>query len=92
MKQCLKVTLHCGKEGDFLTKFLKTCAQKSDVEGVAQRADTNQVVMHVCGKSDGIDTFVDAIHESSTKYNLTDIMLEPFFKTRDYRGVFRVIE
>ena len=92
MKRCVKMLLNCGKQKDFLSSYVKEHAQANNLEGVAQRADTTQIAISVCGKSEAVDVFIDAIHEASAKYQLTDITLEPFFKMRDYRGVFRVIE
>ena len=39
-----------------------------------------------------VDEFLDVLHNSSGKYIPKDVVVEPFIKERDYRGIFRIIE
>lgn len=92
MKVCVKITFFIGSEKDFLRLYVLRSAKKNEVEGVAQTIENNRIMMIACGKKRDVDSFVDEIHEVSSKYKLDDISLEPYLKTKDYRGIFRVLE
>ena len=92
MSICLRITVSVGVQKGFLRSFLQKEALKFDVEGVAQFVDSDKVQIIACGKKETVDEFVDAVHQGSRKYKLDNIELEPFLKTKDYRGIFRIIE
>jgi len=91
MNQCLMITLTVGISKGFLDNFIKKYARGLALEGVAHLISNKNVRMVVCGESDNVDKFIDLLYEKSTKYDLDDIMVESFFKEKDYRGVFRVV-
>jgi len=92
MKLCIKMTFVVGTQKEFLRSYVLKHATKLEVEGTAQLADANMVHIIACGRKDNVDDFIDVIHQGSGKYAFDQIELQPFVKTRDYRGVFRVIE
>ncbi len=91
MKQCLKITVFIKATDDFLQDFLRKQATNLGLEGTAQPAD-DRINIIACGNKDNIDLFLDALHKGTPKLKPDFIELEPFFKEKDYRGVFRIIE
>ena len=90
MNQCLKITLFVGAVkglGDFVQKH----AKKLELEGVVQLISDDHVKIIVCGLKENMDEFVDTLYKGSDKYKLDNIEMEPYFKEKGYRGVFRVI-
>lgn len=66
-------------------------AKKLGIEGTAQII-SGQIHIVVCGTKEKIDQFLDVVHAGISKLSPTHVEIEPFLKTRDYRGVFRIIE
>jgi len=91
MNQCVKITLFVGVLKGFLGDFVQKNAMKLGLEGVVKLVSDDQVKIVVCGSRDDVDVFVDTLYKGSKKYQLDNIEMEPFFKARSYRGVFRVI-
>lgn len=91
MKQCLKITIFIKPSEDFLHDFIRKHATKYALEGTAQGAD-DRVNIIACGEKENMDIFLDILHKGTAKHKPESIELEPFFKEKDYRGVFRVIE
>ena len=92
MSLCLRIRFSVGSRNGFLRNFVLKEAKRFDLEGTARFLGDEGVLVIVCGDRDGVDSFVDAIHEKSGKYEIDNIELEPFLKSRDYRSAFRVIE
>lgn len=92
MKQCLKITISIAVLGDFLHEFVRKHASKLGLEGTAQAMEGNKARIVVCGDSEVIDNFIDLLHKGTAKQKPDEVELEPFFKDKDFRGVFRVIE
>lgn len=91
MKQCLKITVFIKPSEEFLHDFVRKYATKFELEGTAQGVG-EKVELIACGEKEKIDLFLDVLHKGTAKYKPETIELEPFFKEKDYRGVFRVIE
>jgi len=91
MDQNLMITLIVGKAKDFLDEFVKKYANKYGLEGSARLVSANQVKLVICGDSDKVDDFIDHLYKNFEKYEIEDISVEPYFRERDYRGIFRVI-
>ncbi len=91
-KQCLQISFFVKLTKNFMKDVVQENAVKFDLEGTAQVVSENEVKIVACGKKDLMDKFIDALHTFSKKYDIENIELEPFIKTKDYRGVFRVIE
>ncbi|HEV2601097.1 MAG TPA: acylphosphatase [Candidatus Babeliales bacterium] len=92
MNKCLKITFSGDIAPEDLRTFIQKHAHDLSLEGTVQLAQENQYRIFVCGAKDAVDTFVDILHKGSAKIMLEDIEIEPFVRTKDYRGVFRVIE
>ena len=92
MRLCLRISFSIGLRDGFLRNFVQKEAKKCGLEGTAQFLEGEKVLVVVCGERASVHSFVDAIHEKSSKYKLNDIELEPFLKRRDYRRAFRVLE
>ncbi len=92
MVLCVRITFSIGAQKGFLRNFVLKHANKLELEGVAQFLESDKVQIIACGKKDIVDNFVDLIHSGTNKYKLDTIELEPFIKSKDYRGIFRVIE
>jgi acylphosphatase len=92
MYKCLKIFLVGSFPPDFLRIFVQKQAKQCEVEGVAQVMPGNKVCIIVCGKKEKVDVFLDLVHAKSIAHGVEDVEIEPFVKSKDYRGVFRVIE
>ena len=90
--QCLKISFNVDAKKDFLEKFVQKNARQCHIEGIVQKLNGDSVVIYACAEPDNMDEFIDLLYEGSSKHKLTQIEIEPFFKDRDYRGVFRIIE
>lgn len=92
MKKCLKIAVgHRGSDG-FVQEIHKK-GSKLGVEGTIQVVPGDkEVSIVVCGLKDQVDQFVDHMHKHAAQEGIVDIAIEPFVKTKDYRGAFRIIE
>ena len=92
MKKCLKIAFSSAGSDSFLQDMQKKGA-KLGLEGTIQNVPgENEVRIIVCGLKEYVDKFVDVIHKDAAQLGVSDINIEPFIKTKDYRGAFRIIE
>ena len=91
LSQCLKISFSGTLPKNFLEEVISKHAKKLDIEGTAQVVAGN-VHLIICGPKDRVDMFLDAMHKGLAKAASTHLEIEPFLKTKDYRGVFRIIE
>lgn len=91
MTQCLRIVLTGSAHSDLIYNVIQKNAKQYDLEGTVQVAADHLVIV-VCGSKDHLDNYVDSLHKHTLKYSIENIEIEPFFKDKDYRGVFRVIE
>jgi acylphosphatase len=91
MKKCLKITLKVPQKKEALFGALAKHAQSLSVEGTVQ-SGSDLVRVIACGIKDRVDDFVDVIHREAAKVSAEDVVIEPYLKDKDYRGVFRIIE
>ena len=92
MSLCLRITFRADVKEGFLRTFVLKHAKKCGVEGTARFIEDGKILVIVCGSKENVDDFVDELHAGAIKHNIDDVQLEPFLKSRDYRGAFRVIE
>lgn len=93
MKKCLKIVLRELKSPEGLIQDIQKKGTKLILEGTIQYiASERELRIIVCGIKDAVDALVDAIHKQSALLNLSAPDIEPFVKTKDYRGAFRIIE
>lgn len=92
MKKCLKIGVGHKGSGGFVQEIHKS-GTKLGVEGTIQVVPGDQQMsIVVCGLKDQVDQFVDHVHKHAAKEGIMDISIEPYVKTKDYRGAFRIIE
>ncbi len=94
MSYCLKisVTAEAGCKQQ-LASYIKQAAHDCAIEGFVQPAPQgDDIYVIACGPREQLDQFLDQIHMRERKQDLVDIAVEPVFKPKDYRGVFRIIE
>ncbi|MCF7900183.1 acylphosphatase [Candidatus Babeliales bacterium] len=92
MNQCLRITFVVDVGSDILHSLVHKYAKKLSIEGMVQPVTNTMIKIMACGPKEKMDEFLDALHEAVGLKKLHDIQIEPFFKDRDYRGVFRVLE
>lgn len=92
MKKCLKITVMCGYSEQFLRDFIQESARRLHLEGTLQATEPKKILILVCGEKNNVDAFLDIVHEGFGDYIPQDIHVEPFFKDKDYRGIFRILE
>jgi len=92
MKKCLKITLVSKILGETLRDSIQAAARKLAIEGTVQLVEPNEMVIIACGEKENIDDFLDAVHEGFGVYVPEDVLVEPFLKEKDYRGIFRILE
>lgn len=92
MKKCLKIIITVDFSPEPLMEIILKEARKLEVEGTAQVVAENEIRIMACGTKENVDEFLDLLHNSSGKYIPKDVVVEPFIKERDYRGIFRIIE
>jgi acylphosphatase len=84
------------RAADAPKKLLMSIQQRArdlKLEGTAQMlVATSEVRIIVCGESDDVESFLDALHGGFGKWFSEKIDTEPFLSDRDYRGIFRIIE
>ncbi|CAN5171665.1 hypothetical protein BH09DEP1_BH09DEP1_3530 [soil metagenome] len=90
MKKCLKIAVgHKGSDG-FVQEIHRNGA-KLGVEGTIQLVPEHEMSIVVCGLKEQVDQFVDILHKHAAQEGIVDISIEPYVKTKDYRGAFRII-
>jgi acylphosphatase len=92
MKKCLKITLISKISGGNLRDSIQAVARKLAIEGTVQVNEPNELVIIACGEKENIDNFLDAVHEGFDAHVPEDVLVEPFLKEKDYRGIFRILE
>lgn len=92
MKKCLKIGIQMPNPSQLVGELQKK-GSKLGVEGTVQFvASEKELKVIVCGDKERVDQFVDLLHKEAALEGVSDINIEPFIKTKDYRGVFRIIE
>lgn len=93
MNKCIKINFAADYPAGFLQEFVQKHARDLGLEGLAQFvAAEKMTIVLVCGPKEDVDQFIDLLHKGTKEVQLRDILVEPFLKVKDYRGVFRVLE
>jgi acylphosphatase len=92
MKKCLKITFTLNVLDRMLRDAVQAAARKLDLEGTVQLVEPQGMVIIACGSKENIDSFLDVIHQGFGSNVPENILVEPFLKERDYRGIFRILE
>ena len=92
MNKCVRIVCTLSRPKPNLPSEIQSYARKHSVEGFVQ-AGTEEVQITACGSKENVDLFVDMIHKICVQDPEKDIIeVEPFFKDKEYRGIFRIIE
>ncbi|NBX78275.1 hypothetical protein EBQ93_02820 [bacterium] len=92
MKKCIKIEFVVKNPQDFLKKIIAKEVKNKLFEGLAQVLPESMVQICVCGEEDELDQLVDSLYAQVQEYKMADMLVEPFLKDKDYRGVFRILE
>lgn len=94
MKQCLYITFVLKVPKSFLQTTVAQRARELVIEGTVHVAGAQEpkITVVACGHKEQLNDFVDTLHKEAAKKSIDSIAIEPFIKTKDYRGVFRIIE
>lgn len=92
MNRCLRISFEAKVPDNFLRDFVQNQAQKLRLEGTAQIIESSErMLIVVSGKKEKTDEFLDMLHKELAEYTIQKVEVEAFVKTKDYRGVFRII-
>lgn len=93
MSQCLRITFAVDDTvKSVLAQTIQKEAKKLNIEGLVQIEDSDRLRIIACGFKDKIEVFLDLLYKQVALQACDDMAIEPFFKDKDYRGVFRIIE
>jgi len=92
MNKCVLITVLGDLSSEALQSFLLKEAQKRKLEGTVHLEDSDRIKIALFGAKDNVDQFVDNLYDHCTKLKLSEIEVEPFFKNKDFRGVFRILK
>lgn len=92
MKKCLKITLVSKMVKGAVRDAIQVAARKLGLEGTVQHIEPNEMVIIACGEKENIDAFLDVVHQGFDGMIPEDVLVEPFLKEKDYRGIFRILE
>lgn len=92
MNKCVLITALGDLTNEALQNFLNKEAHKGSLQGTAHSEGNDHIKIALFGAKDKVDQFVDNLYDHSAKLNLSDIEVEPFFKNKDFRGVFRILK
>lgn len=96
MRKCIKIIITDFGDVDMLYSVLKKKLNFAGIEGIATSSD-DEVYMIVYGPKEEVNSFVEDLEivldkESSHRKTPIGVLVEPYFKEEDYRGVFRFIK
>ena len=94
MKQCLQIMFVLNVPRTFLQNVIQKKARELGIEGTAQATIDREsaISMVICGQKEVLSDLVDVLHKHYEKKEIDNLQIEPFLKSKDYRGIFRIIE
>lgn len=97
MRKCIKMIVTDYHDIDAFYKAVKKYADFAQVEGVAEPLSEEELQIVVYGPKESVDDFVCAVEDAvitvaEESSQGSGLMVEPFIKEEDYRGVFRFIK
>lgn len=95
MKRSVKISFDITNAPQNLLSFIQKTAKELEIEGTTQQVTEGNIKLLKIiaqGKSEQVEQFVDFIHAGYEEWLPSNIEEEPFLSTRDYRGIFRIIE
>lgn len=91
MSRCIKMTFSVQHSSEKLLEAIQKQAQTCQLEGLVMASTLESIKVIACGLSPNLDMFLDKIDEVIATQGGHDIMIDPFLKDKDYRGVFRIM-
>ena len=92
MNQCVQINFLGVFSHKGLREFILKTARGFGLEGTGQSIDKGKIKITICGKRDKIQEFIDELHAQADEHAMSNIEIEPFFKQKEFRGIFRIIE
>jgi acylphosphatase len=69
--------------------FTQKNAQTMGLEGTVQNEDGGNITIYVCGSSDNLDKFIDALLPRTPSAQVNEIITEPLANEKNFRGCFQ---
>ncbi len=91
MSRCIKMTFSVQRSSEKLLNALQKQALECKLEGFVMASTPETVKIIACGVSADLDTFLDKVDEVIAAQGGQDVIIDPFLKDKDYRGVFRIM-
>ncbi len=93
MNQCLRITfLVITEKREIVRSLIRQAAHDLSLEGTVRSVPGSQLKVIACGNKNKMDQFLEVVMKEIARQKCDSLEVEPFFKDKDYRGVFRVIE
>ncbi len=91
MSRCIKMTFSVQRPSQKLLDALQKQAQACKLEGFVMASTPENLKIIACGLSADLDNFLDKTDEIIAAQGGHDVIIDPFLKDKDYRGVFRIM-
>lgn len=91
MSRCIKMTFNVQRSDEKLLNAVQTKAHECKLEGFVLASTPETIKIIACGVSGDLDTFLDKVDEIIAAQGGQDVVIDPFLKDKDYRGVFRIM-
>lgn len=92
MKQCIKIVVKGSVQALSYKELIQKQAHKLRIEGSIQGHEADGLLIFACGQSDLLDELIDHIYKGTPETKIRDVAIEPFINSKEFRGVFRIIE
>jgi acylphosphatase len=85
------MTFSVQHSSEKLLNALQKQALECKLEGVVMASTPGTLKIIACGVSADLDAFLDKVDEIIAAQGGHDVIIDPFLKDKDYRGVFRIM-
>lgn len=92
MKRCVQIMLSMASNSSHFRTLIEKSAQQSGIEGMAFMKNPDQVRIVASGSDADIDKFIDLLYELEESMKPAFVDVEPYLESKDFRGLFRLIE
>lgn len=92
MRKGVKILVKGNFNRKIFDSFLIEKATELGVTGSMQEFDNSKLIMYAVGDSERVESLIDHLYnEESNGAKIEDIEIKPMDETKDFRGIFRVI-
>ena len=91
MKKSLKITVLGDVQGIDYHEYIRDCATKLSIEGIAQKHENGAVVIYASGSANSLEDLIDSLYEGTKVSKVKQIFYESFLGDKNFHGVFRII-